>query len=237
MAVGPHELRRRAAVAKALFWTALTLGGAVWFVLVVPTAAEHRWLAVVAALVLVPTSAALGLLRRPKAPAGKPNVWAVSAIAAGLAPAVAYAPPPLYAAILAVVTVISAFVAGIAWREVGLPQARVARDDLPALLAQLRDLLDDFGEDRWVAWCDRCIAALDAEDPNAVRLVLGAAGGMGSLDDVVLHRPTRLRSSADIARQPRPSTDEEQEANARFLEIKAAIWDAAGALERGWPGI
>lgn len=116
MTVGPEELRRRAAVARTLFWTALAVGFAVWFVLT-PAAVERRWLAAVAALVVGSTAFAVGLLRRPNATRGKPDAWTGAAVAAGLAPVIGHAPPLLYMAGVGIVATACALVAGISWRE------------------------------------------------------------------------------------------------------------------------
>lgn len=213
-----------------MFWCALAVGFCVWFVLI-PTAVERRWLATGAALVVGSTAFAMGLLRRPKAGRGKPDARAGAAVAACLAPAIGFAPRPVFVAVLGVVMTACALVAGIALREAKqLSRPAADRDSLKGLLGQLRGLLSEYGEERWVAWCDERIAAIESNDPDGVRLVLAASGGMGSLDDVVLSRRRGLRSTIEITSTPARSTDEERAANARFLEVKAALWAAASAL-------
>lgn len=57
---------------------------------------------------------------------------------------------------------------------------------LVANLELLAGLLGEHGESWWQAWAVRCAGQLSAFDPVAFDRVLGAFGGMGSLEDLML---------------------------------------------------
>ena len=110
---------------------------------------------------------------------------------------------------------------------------RVGRqvDQLVELLGQAGQLLDEYGEERWSAWANRCRDALLGDDYSAVDVILKAYGGMGSFNDVTLsRRPTPLRSSLEVAMGPRRASEEEQVDDLALHELRDAIWKRARGL-------
>lgn len=102
-------------------------------------------------------------------------------------------------------------------------------------ISELRVLLLDYEEERWVLWCDRCLSALDREAPDAPSLVLAAFGGMGSINDLELSPRRGLRSAIEIAMQSPERTDQVMAANKRLVELKVVVYDQARALQAIWP--
>lgn len=107
--------------------------------------------------------------------------------------------------------------------------ARLQR--LREALAEVGQLLQDFGEEHWLAWFARCQVALDASNSAAFNQILSAFGGMGSFNDLVLHRRGQeLRSSVEVALEGRGWSKEERAANYRLGELRTVIWTEATAL-------
>ena len=89
--------------------------------------------------------------------------------------------------------------------------------ELRTVLAELQDLLDDVGERFWARWARERAAALawGRLEPHDLRYVLG---GLGSLNDLVLHPA----NGHDIDR------DDVDELNARLTRLRAHLWQLTG---------
>lgn len=95
---------------------------------------------------------------------------------------------------------------------------RLAR--LIANLDETAALLRDHGETHWLGWVERCRSELAMYDAAAFDHVLGAFGGMGSLNDLLI-----LGANDHVVRP-----DEESAVNDRLDDLRGTIWDDATAL-------
>lgn len=100
------------------------------------------------------------------------------------------------------------------------------------LLDRAVTLLDAYGEQHWSAWMTRCRNALADGDTSAISKILEAYGGMGSFNDVTLHRPARLRSAAEIALEPPPPPDDERIDDLALHQLRGEIYNSANTLSR-----
>jgi hypothetical protein len=71
--------------------------------------------------------------------------------------------------------------------------ATVSNSDFDEHLAELESSLDqvvallrEHGEQLWLSWAERCRRELDANDSAAFGHILGAFGGMGSCNDLLI---------------------------------------------------
>lgn len=87
-------------------------------------------------------------------------------------------------------------------------------------LDQAAKVLRDHGEDRWLGWVTRCRRELEAYDAAALDHVLGAYGGMGSFNDLLL-----LSMNGHVV-----GDGEESAVNERLHTLRTAIWEDAIAL-------
>jgi hypothetical protein len=78
-------------------------------------------------------------------------------------------------------------------------------------------LLRRFGEDRWATWLDTDAARIERGDKYGLDGLLTAFGGMGSLNDLVIHPLNGHRVS----------TDEVDTVNQRLSESVAQVWHHA----------
>lgn len=95
---------------------------------------------------------------------------------------------------------------------------RLAR--LIANLEETATLLRQHGETHWLGWVMKCRRELATYDAAAFDHVLGAFGGMGSLNDLLI-----LAANGHVVRP-----EEEPAVNDRFDALRRAIWDDATAL-------
>ena len=58
---------------------------------------------------------------------------------------------------------------------------------LVSLLESASSVLRSCGEEHWSSWLEKDAALLRASDLKAIEHFLGAFGGMGSINDLVLH--------------------------------------------------
>jgi hypothetical protein len=93
--------------------------------------------------------------------------------------------------------------------------ARLIRD-----LDELANLLRDHGETHWLGWVTTCRTELAAHDAAAFDHLLGAYGGMGSLNDLLI-----LGGNGHAV-----DPGEESAVNVRLDELRTVIWDNATAL-------
>jgi hypothetical protein len=98
--------------------------------------------------------------------------------------------------------------------------AQLAR--LDANLEATATLLRDHGETHWATWAMRCRSQLASGDAAGFDWVLGAFGGMGSLNDVWIH----AMNGHDI----RPN--DAVSVNNRLDSLREAIYTDATALRR-----
>lgn len=81
-------------------------------------------------------------------------------------------------------------------------------------------LLEQAGEVRWRTWLAEGRAEIAARDAHGLDRLLGAFGGMGSFNDLVLRQPNST-SSADFLSQ----------ADHRLWELRDSIWHACRDLK------
>ena len=94
---------------------------------------------------------------------------------------------------------------------------------LAHLLENLDEVVDLFrvhGETRWLAWATTCRSQLATYDAAAFDHVLGAFGGMGSLNDLLI-----LGYNGHTV-----GPDEEATVNRRLSDLRTSIWEDATAL-------
>jgi hypothetical protein len=96
--------------------------------------------------------------------------------------------------------------------------ARLAR--LIRNLNEIADLLRKHGESHWLRWATTCRTELDTHDAAAFDHVLGAFGGMGSLNDLLI-----LGANGHAV-----GPEEESIVNDRLADLRTAIWDDATVL-------
>lgn len=87
-------------------------------------------------------------------------------------------------------------------------------------LEQAAALLEDHGEDHWSGWVTRYRIGLAAHDPAAFNHILGAYGGMGSFNDLLL-----LPMNGHLV-----DAGEESAVNERLDTLRTVIWENATAL-------
>jgi hypothetical protein len=68
-------------------------------------------------------------------------------------------------------------------------------EELKCCLARMIELLREAGQDGWARWFERAQAGLLAFDRYSFGKILGAYGGMGSFNDLILDEPLRTLSS------------------------------------------
>lgn len=93
---------------------------------------------------------------------------------------------------------------------------------LTAALTELQGLFDDVGEDAWHAWARDCLRLVGRGDGRGLQKVRGAFGGMGSLNDLVIHP----------ANGHRVAPDEAPGVNERLDELRTRLFDDVAALQR-----
>lgn len=94
------------------------------------------------------------------------------------------------------------------------------RGQLEALLEQLAGLLGSAGETHWLPWAERGLGQLRDRDWSGVDTVLAGFGGMGSLNDLVLH-PANGHAVAE---------EDVAAVNSRLQDLRTAIWREAVCL-------
>ena len=97
-------------------------------------------------------------------------------------------------------------------------QERLGR--LDGLLAELSELLESVGETDWLTWAQRSRARLRARDESSIRGILGVFAGMGSLNDLVLHR----LNGHTVAEEDHAAV------NTRLRDLTSGVWEEAVAL-------
>lgn len=96
-------------------------------------------------------------------------------------------------------------------------------DRLVATLTETRALLDAAGESAWSRWAARVQAEVEAHDAHGLRRLLGAFGGMGSVNDLVL-TPVNGHTVAP---------DEVHAVNRTLMGLLDTAYGDASALLRG----
>ncbi len=97
-------------------------------------------------------------------------------------------------------------------------------DKLTALKSSLDEiiaLLSEHGERHWLSWAERCQHELDVHDAAAFDHILGAYGGMGSFNDLLI-----LSRNGHVVPPER-----EAAVNDRLGHLRAAIWTSATGLK------
>jgi len=100
--------------------------------------------------------------------------------------------------------------------------------DSDELTAELRSGLDEaigllreHGERHWLSWAEGCQRELDAYDSAVLDHILGAYGGMGSFNDLLI-----LSSNGHLIEPEREAV-----VNDRLWHLRSAIWTTARALQ------
>jgi hypothetical protein len=103
----------------------------------------------------------------------------------------------------------------------------VSNADFDEQLAELKSnlqetiaLLREHGERHWLSWAERCQRELDAHDTAAFDHILGAYGGMGSFNDLLI-----LGWNDHLV-----ESEQEDAVNRRLGHLRTAIWTTATAL-------
>jgi hypothetical protein len=91
---------------------------------------------------------------------------------------------------------------------------------LKSSLDQTIALLREHGERHWLSWAERCRHEVDAYDAAAFDHILGAYGGMGSFNDLLI-----LGWNGHLVELER-----EAAVNDRLGHLRTAIWTSATAL-------
>lgn len=89
-------------------------------------------------------------------------------------------------------------------------------------LSEAATLLRDHGETHWLTWATTCCRELRTYDAAAFDHVLGAFGGMGSLNDLLI-----LRFNGHLV-----EPEQESAVNHRLSGLRTAIWSDATALRK-----
>lgn len=92
--------------------------------------------------------------------------------------------------------------------------------ELKSSLDQVIALLREHGEQHWLSWAERCQRELDANDPVAFGHILGAFGGMGSFNDLLI-----LAGNGHLI-----ESEQEVIVNDRLGHLRTVIWASATAL-------
>jgi hypothetical protein len=91
---------------------------------------------------------------------------------------------------------------------------------LKSSLDQTIALLREHGERQWLSWAERCRHELDAYDAAAFDHILGAYGGMGSFNDLLI-----LAWNGHLV-----GPEREPAVNDHLGNLRTAIWTSARAL-------
>ena len=98
----------------------------------------------------------------------------------------------------------------------------MADEQLEADLRDLIALLDTYNEEHWSRWFGTSLRHIEAGDGYGLQHLLGAYGGMGSFNDLVIHpangHPIDPRDVDAVNNQQRA--------------LGAAVWSRASALLR-----
>ena len=89
-------------------------------------------------------------------------------------------------------------------------------------LDEIATLLRNHGETHWLRWAMTCRSELATHDAAAFDDVLGAFGGMGSLNDLLI-----LAVNGHAVER-----EDESAVNDRLDDLRNAIWDDATALRQ-----
>jgi hypothetical protein len=93
---------------------------------------------------------------------------------------------------------------------------------LKSSLDQTVALLQERGERHWLSWAERCRHEVEEYDSAAFDHILGAYGGMGSFNDLLI-----LGWNGH-----RVEPNEEAAVNGRLADLRTAIWTSATALRQ-----
>ena len=93
---------------------------------------------------------------------------------------------------------------------------------LLANVEQTRELLARVGEGHWESWMGAARRELIAHDAHSLDRLLGAFGGMGSFNDLVVH-PINGHNVTDA---------EAKAVNIELDRLRDALYEAATALRR-----
>ena len=101
-------------------------------------------------------------------------------------------------------------------------------NDLQELLAALDEailLLNEAREDFWMQWLERGRRQIADGDAHGLDHLLGAFGGMGSFNDLVLHPLNQHQGTPEALAS----------ANERMWELRGAIYQSCNRLKRVFP--
>jgi hypothetical protein len=98
----------------------------------------------------------------------------------------------------------------------------MAADALESDLSELVALLEAHGEEYWADWLSRDLRTIKAGDAHRLDPLLGAFGGMGSLNDLVVHPMNGHRVD----------NSEVDAVNSRLDILRGRIWTEATSLRQ-----
>jgi hypothetical protein len=97
-------------------------------------------------------------------------------------------------------------------------------DRLIGVLDELIALLRSDDETHWSAWMGKAKTRLEKSDYSGIEYLLGAYGGMGSFNDLIICQ--KIENGAFV------STDESMEKNERLSDLRSKAWELADAIKR-----
>ncbi len=95
-------------------------------------------------------------------------------------------------------------------------------DRLVRSMNELETLLGDVGEDFWRDWIRKDLTKIKHGDPYALDHFLGAFGGMGSFNDLIIHPVNGHEISEEKA----------DSVNRRLGVLRSKAWASAKAMQR-----
>lgn len=89
-------------------------------------------------------------------------------------------------------------------------------------LEELATFLEGYNETEWNLWFRRAAAFINQDDYRGIEYILGAYGGMGSFNDLVLCK----------ANGHRIDDCKLDEVNSRLMALRSEIYNLAGYIKR-----
>jgi hypothetical protein len=94
--------------------------------------------------------------------------------------------------------------------------------ELHSLLEQTIELLDSCEEEHWSQWLEKSKNRIENGDFSGVNYLLNAYGGMGSFNDLVIHRLNGYKISED----------EVKAVNDRLNNLRGRMFELANQIKR-----
>lgn len=95
-------------------------------------------------------------------------------------------------------------------------------EELVIVLEELNDILGKYSVENWAQWMEKALTRIENSDFSGITHLLGAYGGMGSFNDLIL--------SSHDAQQPKGTTIDQD--NARLDELASKAYSLATDIKR-----